>query len=130
METEGWVTLVVVLVAIVIMVRDIVAPVIAILGATLLLYVIGVIDAGEAFSGFSNPAPLTIAVLYVLAAAASRSGAFQPLVRRTLSATASDRAQPRPAPSTRVPVVVDSQQHSDRRRAGARDPGLGPAPRA
>ena len=92
METEGWVTLVVVLVAIVIMVRDIVAPVIAILGATLLLYVIGVIDAGEAFSGFSNPAPLTIAVLYVLAAAASRSGAFQPLVRRTLSATASDRA--------------------------------------
>jgi di/tricarboxylate transporter len=78
-------------VAIVIMVRDIVAPVVAILGATVLLYVLGVIDASQAFSGFANPAPLTIAVLYILAAAASRSGALQPLVRATLSAKASDR---------------------------------------
>ena len=91
MTAEGWVTLAVLLVAIVIMVRDIVAPVAAILGATIFLYVVGVIDASEAFSGFSNPAPLTIAVLYVLAAAASRSGALQPLVRRALSARATDR---------------------------------------
>jgi di/tricarboxylate transporter len=92
MGWEGWVTLGVLLVAIVIMVRDVVAPVVAILGATILLYVIGVIDAGEAFAGFANPAPLTITVLYVLAGAASRSGALQPLVRSTLSAKASDRA--------------------------------------
>ena len=91
MGWEGWLTLVVLLVAIVIMVRDIVAPVVAILGATIFLYVFDVIDAAQAFSGFSNPAPLTIAVLYVLAAAASRSGALQPLVRSTLSADASDR---------------------------------------
>jgi di/tricarboxylate transporter len=88
---EGWVTLVVLLVAIGIMIRDVVAPVVAILGATLLLYVIGVINAEEAFAGFANPAPLTIAVLYVLAAAASRSGVLQPMVRSTLSAQASDR---------------------------------------
>ena len=91
MGWEGWVTLVVLLVAIGIMIRDLVAPVVAILGATILLYVVGVINAAEAFSGFSNPAPLTIAVLYVLAAAASRSGALQPLVRSTLSPDASDR---------------------------------------
>ena len=91
MEWEGWVTLVVLLVAIVIMIRDVVSPVAAVLGATILLYIVGVIDAAEAFSGFSNPAPLTIAVLYVLAAAASRSGVLQPLVRSTLSAKASNR---------------------------------------
>lgn len=91
MVWQGWVTLVVLLVAIVIMVRDIVAPVVAILGATILLFVVGVIDADQAFSGFANPAPLTIAVLYVLAGAASRSGALQPLIRSTLSARASDR---------------------------------------
>ncbi len=91
MGADGWVTLVVLLVAIVLMVRDIVAPVSAILGATIFLYVIDVIDASQAFSGFSNPAPLTIAILYVLAAAASRSGAFQPLVNKTLSPRAGDR---------------------------------------
>jgi di/tricarboxylate transporter len=91
MSWEGWLTLVVLLVAIVIMVRDIVSPVVAILSSTIVLFIFGVISAEEAFSGFSNPAPLTIAVLYVLAAAASRSGALYPLVRATLSAQASDR---------------------------------------
>jgi hypothetical protein len=43
------------------------------------LLVAGVVDAGEAFSGFSNSAPLTVAALYVVAAAAGRT---RVLVRR------------------------------------------------
>ncbi len=91
MGWEGWLTLAVLVVAIVVMVRNIVSPVVAILSSTIVLFISGVISAQEAFSGFSNPAPLTIAVLYVLAAATSRSGALYPLVRATLSARASDR---------------------------------------
>ena len=91
MGWEGWLTLAVLVVAIVVMVRNIVSPVVAILSSTIVLFISGVISAQEAFSGFSNPAPLTIAVLYVLAAATSRSGALYPLVRATLSARASWR---------------------------------------
>ena len=80
MSGDGWLTLVVVAVAVVAMARDIVAPAVAVLGGTVLLLLSGVISTEEAFSGFSNPAPLTIAVLYVLAGAASKSGLLQPLV--------------------------------------------------
>ena len=55
MSGDGWLTLVVVAVAVVAMARDIVAPAVAVLGGTVLLLLSGVISTGEAFSGFSNP---------------------------------------------------------------------------
>ena len=54
------------------------------LAAVAVLYVAGVIDDREAFAGFSNPAPITIAGLYVLAAAAEVTGALTSLTERAL----------------------------------------------
>jgi di/tricarboxylate transporter len=46
------------------------------------VYVGGVIDEQQAFSGFSNAAPITVAALYVLAGASERTGALQSLTER------------------------------------------------
>ena len=59
-------------------------PAAIVLAATTTLLVLGVIDAGQAFSGFSNPAPLTVAALYVVARAAQRTGLLTPLTGRLL----------------------------------------------
>ncbi|MEM7324460.1 MAG: SLC13 family permease [Actinomycetota bacterium] len=67
------------------------SPPSAILGATAALYVAGVTSAAEAFSGFANPAPITVAGLYVIAGAIERTGAIQPLVSRVLGRPTGDR---------------------------------------
>ena len=51
-----------------------------VIGAVVVLLVAGVIGPGEAFSGFSNPAPITVAALYVVARAVEKTGALQPIV--------------------------------------------------
>jgi di/tricarboxylate transporter len=84
MSWQGWVTLVVVAGTVVLLVRDTVQPAMAVLGADILLLVTGVIDADAAFSGFSNPAPITVAALFVVAAAVEKTGALQPLVTAAL----------------------------------------------
>jgi di/tricarboxylate transporter len=84
MSWEAWLTLGVIVVAIGLMVRELLPPVVAMLGAVIVLLLAGVIEAEEAFVGFSNAAPLTIAALYVLAGAASKAGLMQPLVQATL----------------------------------------------
>jgi di/tricarboxylate transporter len=81
---EAWFTLAVVLAAVVMMVRDIGAPVVVILGADILLLVAGVISSNDAFAGFANPAPITVAALFVLAAAVEKTGALQPLIAAIL----------------------------------------------
>ena len=43
------------------------------------------IDAEAAFAGFSNPAPITVALLYIVAEAVSQTGVLQPLVSGALS---------------------------------------------
>jgi di/tricarboxylate transporter len=84
MSWQAWLTLVVVAGTVVLLVRDTVQPAIAVLGADILLLVTGVIDADAAFSGFSNPAPITVAALFVVAAAVEKTGALQPLVAAAL----------------------------------------------
>lgn len=46
----------------------------------MVLLVAGVVDAGQALAGFSNPAPMTVAALFVVARAVERTGALKPLV--------------------------------------------------
>jgi di/tricarboxylate transporter len=48
------------------------------------LLVLGVIDIPEAFEGFSNPAPLTVAALYVIAAAVQKAGLLERLTAAVL----------------------------------------------
>ena len=80
MSWQGWFTLAVVLFTVVVLARDLLAPAIAVLAADIVLLVSGVISANEAFSGFSNAAPITVAALYVVARAVEKTGALQPLV--------------------------------------------------
>ena len=61
-----------------------VSPPVGVVGALLALYLTDVADQATAFSGFSSPAPATIAGLYVVAGAVERSGALRPLSRRVL----------------------------------------------
>jgi len=84
MSWQAWLTLAVVAGTVVLLVRDTVPPAVAVLGADVLLLVTGVIDAEAAFSGFSNPAPITVAALFVVAAAVEKTGALQPLVTAAL----------------------------------------------
>lgn len=84
MEPQAWVTLVAILVLVFVLAREILAPAAAVFLVVVALLLIGIIDAGQAFAGFSNPAPITVAALYVLARAVEKTGALQPVVRATL----------------------------------------------
>lgn len=84
MSWQAWVTLAVAVGTVYLLVRDTVAPAIAVLGADVVLLVTGVIDEKAAFSGFANAAPITVAALFVVAAAVEKTGALQPLVAAAL----------------------------------------------
>lgn len=69
-----------VVVVIAVMVREIVPPAVAVLVASVVLLLVGIIDAKQAFSGFANEAPIFVASLLVLARAVELSGLLDPLV--------------------------------------------------
>ena len=84
-SVEGWITLAVLVAMVAGLVRGKVSPPAGVLGATALLFVLGVTTASEAFSGFASTAPITVAGLYVIAGAVEKTGALQPVVGRLLS---------------------------------------------
>ena len=65
MSWEAWFTLVVLVFMIVALARERFPPSATILSAVIVLLAAGVVSAEQAFSGFSNPAPITVAALYV-----------------------------------------------------------------
>ena len=84
MSSDSWITLVVLLVTGVVLVRDRFPAVTVLGGAVAALLFAGVIDQDVALSGFSSPAPATIAALYVVAGAVTLTGALNVLVDRLL----------------------------------------------
>jgi di/tricarboxylate transporter len=84
MQLQGWITLGVLVATVAALARELLPPPATILSAVILLMVVGVISPQEAFGGFSNPAPIAVAALYVLARAVERTGALQPIVGATL----------------------------------------------
>ena len=90
MSWEAWYTLAVSIAMFVFMVRGTASPAAAILSAVIALLVAGVIEPAQAFSGFSNSAPITVAALYVVARAVEDSGALRPLVRGALGGGSND----------------------------------------
>jgi di/tricarboxylate transporter len=80
MELEAWVTLGVIVVLVVGMAREIVQPAVLMFGATTSLFLLGIIDADQAFAGFSNEAPFVIAALLVVARAVDSAGIMRPLL--------------------------------------------------
>ena len=93
MGLDGWFTLAVVVAVVVVLARDVVSPALAVFGATVVLLVTGVIDTEQALAGFSNPAPVTVAALYVLARAVEVTGALEGIVHRLLGGKGGERAQ-------------------------------------
>ncbi len=80
LSIEAWITLAVVVGLIVVMARELIQPAFAILATTVGLMLLGIISPAQAFSGFSNEAPIAVAALLVLARAVDVSGTFQPIV--------------------------------------------------
>lgn len=91
MTFDAWITLAVILLVLIALAREILPPAACVLAGTTSLLLLGVIDDGQAFSGFSNAAPLTVAALYVLARAADKTGLLGPLVGRTLGSKEAGR---------------------------------------
>lgn len=92
MTGEGWITIAVVAVVFVALVRNLAPPDLVFLGATAFLALVGVISVEQAFAGFSNPGMLTIAVLFVVAAALRETGVLDYLGHRVLGAARTERS--------------------------------------
>ncbi|HXV36785.1 MAG TPA: SLC13 family permease [Myxococcota bacterium] len=84
MAWEAWLTLGVVVALLVILIRELVAPALGVMGAVIFLLVAGVVTPAQAFAGFSNAAPITVAALYVVARAVEKTGALERLTARIL----------------------------------------------
>ena len=84
MTWQAWFTLAVALGALVCLVKDWLAPSNVMVGAAVALLLAGIISPEETFAGFGNPAPVTVAALYVLARAAEKTGLLQPILERLL----------------------------------------------
>jgi di/tricarboxylate transporter len=89
---EAWFTLAVIVVVMVILVRDLYPPSAAFMGGLVALLAVGVLEPAEAFSGFSNPAPITIAAVYVLARGVEKTGLLRPIVSSMLGSGTSERS--------------------------------------
>jgi di/tricarboxylate transporter len=84
MRWEAWATLAVLLGALVLLVRGRLAPALVVFGGVILLLVAGVLTPAQALLGFSNPAPFTVAALFIIARAVEKTGGLQPLLRSLL----------------------------------------------
>ena len=131
LSADAVITLVVIVVVLGVLISERVSPALTILGGAVVLLVAGVTDADEAFSGFSNSAPLTVAALYVVAGAAGRTRALEVLIGRLSSRTRRTRdpgrargARARAHPH-RVGLGVP-QQHAHRRHGHPAGHGLVP----
>lgn len=91
MSWEAWLTLAVIALAVVLLARELTVPAAVVFGATVTLLVAGVIEPAEAFQGFSNPAPITVAALYVVAGAIEKTGILGPFVQSFLGGRSSER---------------------------------------
>jgi len=81
---DAWITLATLAAMLVILAWDRVPPAAVVLGATTTLLLTDVIDAGAAFAGFANPAPITVAALYVLARGAQKTALLSAMTNQLL----------------------------------------------
>ena len=86
MSGDEWTTLVVLTAMLVVLAVDRFPPAGVVFGATFTLLLTDVIDTEAAFAGFSNPAPLTVAALYVLSRGAQKTGMLAAMTSRLLGA--------------------------------------------
>jgi di/tricarboxylate transporter len=77
LDFQGWLTLGVVVVMLGAMVRGIAAPDLIMMGGLFALALSGVLTPEETFSGFANPAMMTVGALFILSAAMRETGALE-----------------------------------------------------
>ena len=92
MTPHAWLTLAVLVALVVVLVRELIQPALAVLGAVILLLLLGVVTPDQAFSGFSNEAPIIVAALLVLGRAADLTGLVHLAVKRMFGSTSNPRA--------------------------------------
>jgi len=92
MSWEAWFTLAVVALTVVLLAREVMAPAGVVFGSVVVLLVADVIEPPQAFGGFSNPAPITVAALYVVAAGIERTGLLAPIVDAFLGGSGGTRS--------------------------------------
>ena len=85
MPTDAWITAAVLVATFGVLVVDRLPPAAVVLGAAVGLSVAGVIEVDQALEGFANPAPITVAALFVMAAGAQSTGLFTAAVPRLLA---------------------------------------------
>ncbi len=74
MTGDGWITVAVIVGMVVVMAANLAGPDLVLIAGVTLLLLTGIIEPTEAFTGFSNPAVITIAALFVVAAAVKETG--------------------------------------------------------
>jgi di/tricarboxylate transporter len=77
LDWQGWLTLGVIVAMLVAMVRGIAAPDLIMMGGLFALALAGVLTPEETFSGFANPAMMTVGALFILSAAMRETGALE-----------------------------------------------------
>lgn len=92
MSWQAWFTIAVLIAVLAFLIRGRVSPAVTVLAGTITLLAAGIIDTSEALAGFSNPAPLTVAALYVVAAGVQKTGALTPLLHSALGSNSGLRA--------------------------------------
>lgn len=81
---DAWITLIALLLMFIALVREVLAPDAVLFSVLVVLWSLGIIDSEEAVSGFANPGVLTVALLFVVAAAMQQTGALHSLNRLML----------------------------------------------
>ena len=105
MTWEAWFTLAVLVGVLFLLVRGRASAAVAVFGGNIVLLATGVIDTEQSLAGFSNPAPLTVAALFVVAAGVQRTGALTPALHGALGSRAGVRV---PVARVAVPAAAAS----------------------
>ena len=105
MSLEAWLTALVVVLILAGLVAGLASPSVLALSGVVVLLLLGVIDATEALSGFSNPAPFTVGALFVVARAISKTGAIRPFTQWIMGTSGHTR---RPMIRMLAPTTVAS----------------------
>jgi len=84
MTGDGWITIAVIVGMVIVMAANLAGPDMVLIAAVTVLLLTGIIDPSEAFTGFSNPAVVTIAALFVVAAGVKETGGLDLAARGVL----------------------------------------------
>ncbi len=82
MTTAAIITLVIIAIAVILFLTELVSIDVVAIGLVVVLVASGVVSVGEGLSGFSNPATIAVAFMFILSAALLKTGALQYVTHR------------------------------------------------